>query len=873
MPSKPSIAVPRLEPFIAAASQADPAGAPEAPIASAFKLLIDYYKPLVGNISIHHASLKDTAPGQAILDTPADVQYAVVLASFGYMLQPPQGTHLSRRKYERDETGELKETKIYESYTHDEIERHFAISAVLRELLRKQFPFNVDDLVRILNGLREQPARSARDWIPWAVFVRAIERTLKTHAITPALSEELDHLRKVNTRPGSVSESKRIAAVIDGLLGQAAPPPSLAAGEAWSDSALQTIAQSSKPQRAAWSRLLAHAQTATTSKPSQKWLKESERCVESIGGSAFAAAISEWLPLLDQPRTERLPVEERDWVADPNLLIGDVNANFLKGLAWSCASLTEPSLASALGDAVLACFKKIRWHGPRCPKVGNACLFALAAMTTPEATAQLARIDSVMKQHTGKKMVGRALSSVATRTGQTPEDLAEQAVPTYGLNAGSRLTRTLGPFTATLAITGSTDADLTFSSEGRTHKSIPAEVKRDHAAALKELQKTQKDIEKMLPAHKIRLERLLMSERSWSVSDWRTRYLDHPLLSYLSRRLIWQFDDNGIKTSGIFHNGQLLSSNGKTLKPRDDSRVSLWHPIAHSAEEVRAWRSFLESEEIRQPFKQAHREIYILTDAERRTRTYSNRFAGHIVRQHQFVALCKQRGWKASVQGNWDDGGAGMPTLDLPRYNLQAHFYTQPAGGGDSAAGVALHLATDQVIFYRPESETPVRLEQIPPVVFSEVMRDADLFVAVTSIGADPTWDPDARNNPFNAYWQSFSFGDLSSSGETRRQILQSLLPRLKIANACSLTDRFLRVQGKLRTYKIHLGSGNILMEPNDQYLCIVPGRSSTPSSPHSPLFLPFEGDSTLSIILSKAFLLAEDDQITDPTITRQINP
>jgi hypothetical protein len=34
---------------------------------------------------------------------------------------------------------------------------------------------------------------------------------------------------------------------------------------------------------------------------------------------------------------------------------------------------------------------------------------------------------------------------------------------------------------------------------------------------------------------------------------------------------------------------------------------------------------------------------------------------------------------------------------------------------------------------------------------------------------------------------------------------------------------------------------------------------------------LPFEGDTILSIILSKAFLLAADDEITDPTILSQI--
>ena len=36
-------------------------------------------------------------------------------------------------------------------------------------------------------------------------------------------------------------------------------------------------------------------------------------------------------------------------------------------------------------------------------------------------------------------------------------------------------------------------------------------------------------------------------------------------------------------------------------------------------------------------------------------------------------------------------------------------------------------------------------------------------------------------------------------------------------------------------------------------------------------LFLPFEGDQTLSVILSKAFLLAEDNKITDSSIVNQI--
>jgi hypothetical protein len=180
------------------------------------------------------------------------------------------------------------------------------------------------------------------------------------------------------------------------------------------------------------------------------------------------------------------------------------------------------------------------------------------------------------------------------------------------------------------------------------------------------------------------------------------------------------------------------------------------------------------------------------------------------------------------------------------------------------------YLATDQVRF-RKQDGTAVPLTEVPAILFSEVMRDVDLFVGVTSIGADPTWQ-DHGNTQYGGYWHDFAFGEPSVSAVQRRDMLARLLPRLKIAGHCTLTDRFLIVRGSIRTYKIHLSSGNILMEPNDQYLCIVPDRRGE-SGKSGNVFLPFEGDTTLSLILSKAFLLAEDTRITDPTILRQICP
>ena len=181
---------------------------------------------------------------------------------------------------------------------------------------------------------------------------------------------------------------------------------------------------------------------------------------------------------------------------------------------------------------------------------------------------------------------------------------------------------------------------------------------------------------------------------------------------------------------------------------------------------------------------------------------------------------------------------------------------------------VWLYCATDQVRFFKGENEE-VDLIDVPKLVFSEVMRDVDLFVGVSSVGNDPAWQDNSGLPQYNDYWQSYSFGNLTEVAKTRKGILEKLLPRLKISKVAKIDGKFLVVKGTKRNYKIHIGSTNILMEPNDQYLCIVPARSTSNSK--DKLFIPFEGDKGFSILLSKAFMLAEDDKITDATILSQI--
>jgi hypothetical protein len=349
------------------------------------------------------------------------------------------------------------------------------------------------------------------------------------------------------------------------------------------------------------------------------------------------------------------------------------------------------------------------------------------------------------------------------------------------------------------------------------------------------------------------------------LSSVQRQLIDHVVGGIVGRKLIWRFDIDRKIVSAMWQGDRWADVRGRRIAPSDSTTATLWHPLDAAVDEVLAWRERLDELAVQQPFKQAYREIYTLSDAERATRIYSNRFAAHIIRQAQFRQLAKTRGWKVGLVGPWDSGDEQHPERKLPRWRLRAEFWVH--GAGDEFQTGFTYVATDQVRFYQAAETEPLPLENIPPLVFSEVMRDVDLFVSVASVGNNPEWSDGGPGGQYRDYWQQYSFGELGATAQTRRTLLETLIPRLKIAKRCKLLDRFLQVKGELHTYKIHFGSGNILMSPNDRYLCIVPKQVDGVER----VFLPFEGDGTLSVILSKAFMLAEDTKINDPTIVSQL--
>jgi hypothetical protein len=264
--------------------------------------------------------------------------------------------------------------------------------------------------------------------------------------------------------------------------------------------------------------------------------------------------------------------------------------------------------------------------------------------------------------------------------------------------------------------------------------------------------------------------------------------------------------------------------------------VTAVHPYhLYASGQLARWQAEVIRRRLRQPVKQVFRELYLLTPAEQEAVDASARFAGHTVSGRVALRLLSGRGWR--THSEYADHQAIRPAADglvaALRCNFSGYF-----GMGDVEIG--------QLRFLSGLDTVP--LAEVPPVTFSEVMRDLDLVVSVAGK------DPDG--------YQS------SPCAQSRAEVLSALIADLGLRRV-KVVDRVAVVTGTHATYRVHLTSGSIHIEPGG-YLCVVPAHFG--AKPHRRLFLPFADDDPMtSVILSKVLLLAEDDKITDPSILAQL--
>ena len=153
----------------------------------------------------------------------------------------------------------------------------------------------------------------------------------------------------------------------------------------------------------------------------------------------------------------------------------------------------------------------------------------------------------------------------------------------------------------------------------------------------------------------------------------------------------------------------------------------------------------------------------------------------------------------------------------------------------------------EYVEFFDRKTFKKMMIDDVPDIIFTEVMRDVDLVVSVAHIGGV---DVEASH----------------STIEMRKAIVEFNLKLFKIDNV-TFTDNFALIDGSLGEYSVHLGSG-VIHQKAGAAINVLPVHSQH----RGRLFLPFiDEDPKTAQIMSEIILFAEDTKIKDPFILDQI--
>ena len=159
------------------------------------------------------------------------------------------------------------------------------------------------------------------------------------------------------------------------------------------------------------------------------------------------------------------------------------------------------------------------------------------------------------------------------------------------------------------------------------------------------------------------------------------------------------------------------------------NQVYIAHPyhLFHRGK-LAAWQQEIVRQRLVQPFKQVFRELYLLTPAEQETLTYSNRFAGHVLDSRVVAKLFQSRGWTMT------NGEYPVPCKVFLELGIKASFEFSDVGHYISETDV---ITSGRIYFQLEHQLELLPLFDVPPLIFSEVMRDADLVVSVAQREAE----------------------------------------------------------------------------------------------------------------------------------------
>ena len=361
-------------------------------------------------------------------------------------------------------------------------------------------------------------------------------------------------------------------------------------------------------------------------------------------------------------------------------------------------------------------------------------------------------------------------------------------------------------------------AELEVTKGDKTLKSIPDKYKKNKEVEALKDNKTY--LTKQYSRTRLSLEQAMLSQTLFTAAEL-AKILEHPVVKAMLSKLVLFNPET--QASGFWQDGKLLSAEGSLTPLKAADKLLIAHP-SHLFYAVQwdLYQKYLFDKEIKQPFKQVFRELYVPTKDELETSNRSERYQGHQVQPQKTVALLRGRGWTV----NYEEG--------LQKVYHKEGFRATIYAAADWYTPSDVEAPTlEYVVFYNLKDGKEVPMKEINPVIFSEVMRDVDLVVSVAHVGGV---DPEASH----------------STMQMRGALARESTRLFKLTNV-EVKERYILVKNEHGDYSLHLGSG--MISRGGLQINVV----AVQSQHRGRVFLPFvDDDPKTAEIISKMKLLSE---------------
>jgi hypothetical protein len=368
---------------------------------------------------------------------------------------------------------------------------------------------------------------------------------------------------------------------------------------------------------------------------------------------------------------------------------------------------------------------------------------------------------------------------------------------------------------------------------GPAHKkNIPAKVRAHPLFA--QVQEARKVLTRAYGIFRNRLEDAMLTGESFAGRQFEL-LLTNAAFRSLAERLVLKVEDEELLLEGaqqegldgIFHNAQSV----RVLHPME---------LCHAGR-LEYWQEQAARRHILQPFKQCFREIYPV-EANESQGSNCSRFFNQLILARKAYALLRRRGY-SPCQGD--------AYRDWRKAGLRAHFIwaqeSDQLWQHIAGSRQALPVVSGSIYFERLDGAGAhvlpevMPLREIDPIVFSETLRDADLVVSSAVAGEE-----------------GFSSRQTMEIRAALVRIFARML-NLSGVNVESGASQAV-IQGARARYRLHLGSGRVLIEPTGRYLA-VPRRENE----SLPMLPEEQSDSRTLAILEAVEILSHDKEISDP--------